>query len=73
MSKPFKNGDPLSEAELAQAYQRIVGKRMPSGSFLAVARTLSKHRPTQFEFEVNRLRGFAFDLEEIGGSVRVVS
>jgi len=67
LNKPFNNGQELTHHELRQAYKRITGRELPRGTD---ARRTVQHfiatSPLRFEFEVNRIRGFAWDAEEIG-------
>jgi hypothetical protein len=66
--KPIFNlGQELTHDELRQAYQRITGKPLPgNASARDVARWLTQTFPLRFEFEVNRLRGHAWDADELG-------
>lgn len=62
--KRFAAGDPLTRQELEQTYYRMVGRPLPRRSDPAqVAQQLSSARPLRFEFEVNRLRGYAWEHE----------
>lgn len=66
LAERFVNGGELTYYELQQAYLRITGSKLPAGSKpAATARRLTEQRPLRFEFEINRLRGFAWDLEDI--------
>lgn len=67
--QPFTIGQNLTHHELQQAFHRIAGRPLPAGCDLRlIAGELSRTRPRRFEFEVNRCRGLAFDLEELRGA-----
>lgn len=62
LAERFKVGQELTGHELAEAFKRIYGKPLPRGRKSSdLARALAAHEPVRFEFEVNRLRGFAWD------------
>jgi hypothetical protein len=64
--KPFKYGDPLTEQEAVALRKRLIaGRRVPLTKFLAA---LHSYLPQRLEFEVDRLRGLAFDIGEGGFS-----
>jgi hypothetical protein len=63
----FENGQELTHHELREAYKRITGRELPRGAKSQdVARHFVTTCPLRFEFEVNRLRGFAWDAGEMG-------
>jgi hypothetical protein len=62
LSKRFVNGQEITNHELREVYKRINGKDLPRTARPSdVAHHFVKTRPERFEFEVNRLRGFAWD------------
>jgi hypothetical protein len=62
----FEIGKELTHHELQQAFKNIHGHPIPRGANPAeVARGLAARSPLRFEFEVNRLRGFAWDADEL--------
>jgi hypothetical protein len=62
----FEIGKELTNHELQETYRRMFGKPIPRGARPAeVARGLSARSPLRFEFEVNRLRGYAWDADEV--------
>ena len=64
--QPFQLGQNLTHEELRTAFQRISGRPIPAGANLReAAATLARNAPERFTFEVNRCRGFAFELEEL--------
>lgn len=62
----FVIGKELTHHELKQAFQRIFQRPMPRNVKPEVtARLLTQELPLRFEFEVNRLRGFAWEHGEL--------
>lgn len=62
----FTIGKELTNHELQETYRRMFGKPIPRGARPAeVARHLAASSPLRFEFEVNRLRGYAWDADEV--------
>lgn len=56
----FKLGQRLTVYELTGAFTAIYGEDPPVGfDPQQIARALYLHHPARFEFEVDRLRGFA--------------
>ena len=65
--EPFRIGERLTPDELRTSYTRITGKAFPGQvDKQHVAAALSRCYPMRFAHEVNRLRGFAFDLAPDG-------
>lgn len=61
----YKLGQEVSHDEVRQVYRRITGKPLPRGRRAGeVAKALYASAPLRFEFEVNRLRGYAWEADE---------
>jgi len=62
LSTRFTNGQEITNHELREVYKRIKGQELPRTATPAqVASHFVKTQPERFEFEINRLRGFAWD------------
>lgn len=62
MSQRFKPGQELTQHELREAYKAMFGRPIPPRADLRrIAQGLAAQEPVRFEFEVNRLRGYAWD------------
>lgn len=62
----FRIGQELTQHELDEAFRRIFGRPIPRGSKPRdIARNLAASQPLRFEFEINRVRGYAWDAEEV--------
>ena len=62
----FEIGKELTRYELQEAFRRIHGHPVPRGAKpQEVARGLAARSSLRFEFEVNRLRGYAWDADEV--------
>lgn len=62
----FENGQELTHHELRQAHKAITGRDLPRGAKpQEVARYFVATCPLKFEFEVNKVRGFAFEAGEL--------
>ena len=65
LEQRFNNGEELTYHELQEAYKQITGHKLASGAnAAATARRLTEKYPERFEFEINRVRGFAWDMED---------
>lgn len=61
----FILGKEITPYEVREAFKRIYNRPAPKGAKpVEMARRLSAHHPLRFEFEINRLRGYAWDAEE---------
>lgn len=68
LAERFEIGMELTFYELQESYKRITGFPLPRGCKPQdAARRLAQTRPLAFEFEVNRLRGYAFEHSELPG------
>ena len=66
----FVIGEMLTPSEVRTAFTRITGRPVPTEmSLKQVAGLLTRHFPARFEHEVNRVRGYAFDLQKDGTCV----
>lgn len=62
MSQRFEPGQELTQHELREAFKRMFGRPIPPRADLRrIARGLAATEPLRFGFEVNRLRGYAWD------------
>jgi len=67
MDNRYTIGEALTHHELREAYKAIFQRDLPRGAKSAdVARGLAASYGNRFEFEVNRLRGFAWNNHELG-------
>ena len=61
----YQIGQELTTYELREAFKRIQRREPPRGVRPEdLARGLASAGPLRFEFEINRLRGFAWDHDE---------
>lgn len=60
---PWEPGEPLLETELMQIYRRAFGRELPQGRVGGgLVAALQRHMGTlRFDFEINRLRGYALE------------
>lgn len=66
MTQPrFTIGDPVGSEEVRTVFRRITGKVLPPNRVRAVVDGMVSANPLRFEFEVNRLRGYAWNQDEI--------
>lgn len=68
MTQPelFQVGGNLTHDELRISFQRIFGRPLPLGADARrIAGRLSAELPVRFTHEVNRCRGWAFDVEDL--------
>jgi len=62
LAERFEAGKNLTRHELREVYKTINGKHLPVGANPRdVATFLMKYHALRFEFEVNRLRGYAWN------------
>lgn len=67
MSKvPYNHGDPIEPTEVAEVLKRLNGfPRGPVDIRSAAQAMIRRFGVLRWEFEVNRLRGFAIDYDEV--------
>ena len=66
MDDRFQIGASVTYHEARTAFSEIFRRPMPRGSDVEqIVRNLSTAVPLRFEFEVNRVRGFAWNMEEL--------
>ena len=66
LNKRFNIGEELTQYELEQAYKRITRHKLPPGTNgRSTARRLQEKYSERFEFEINRVRGFAWDIGDL--------
>ena len=68
MAKPYVSGDPITQGEYRAIVKLFFPKQHIRGKMKDVLKRISDYRPMRLEHEVNRLRGFAFDIGEHGSS-----
>lgn len=61
----FEIGMRLTTYELRECYQRIFNSTKIPKDYNNLAKTLATRQPLRFVFEINRLRGYAWDSTEI--------